>query len=744
MDHYWTLLAFLTLRIGCDGVAGSNAILDQCGICNGDGSTCQLISGIFTRRYLSYGYNLISRIPAGACNINITEMSRSRNVLALKVTDGDYIFNGNFRLSRGHAFHDAGTTFNYHRNKREPGCMTQCIQAVGPTTKSIDLELLFYQMNTGIMYQFTVPNNLTDFFMRNMIPNLRPPSQTSGSRQPPFQHSQQNVHMITNPNELNRQTNNNRYQNTRVQNPLYPERQSSVRDSGRVPVMDSNLQTSALQQTPVDQNRKYSYSSELGVYKQAAKGDYGQKISESSLSNGYPVYSNGIPLAKTADGRNINSVVDNFGGVPLGGVNVNKPPLVIANNIPDSRNYFWRISGFTECSRTCGGGLQETKIICLKKDTNVMVTDSNCDPRLKPETQVLKCNKNICPPNWDSGNWSDCSVSCGQGMQTRHVLCKQLIDSDLHPEVPTNRCDMRTRPESARSCTPKPCAEWTHGNWSECSVNCGRGRQNREVYCQHINGHNTSESECNGPKPQSKKPCEMGQCAVGWMYSKWSRRCSSSCGTGVVTRRVYCAAADGTPLPEFKCSKKSKPKEKRPCRKRIPCGGIWFDGPWSKCSVTCGEGVKKRDVVCMKRFGDSLISVVGDENCLKDQKPPTTKPCKGLPKCESEWFMSSWSMCSKSCDTGSKTRQIQCLDQQLRPSSTCPADLRPSKRHTCNTASCDLPQLDEDPSCVDKLQNCKLVPQARIELCDYSFYRTACCRSCKQREHKSHFNETGS
>lgn len=202
--------------------------------------------------------------------------------------------------------------------------------------------------------------------MRNMIPNLRQPARTMGLRRTPNQssHSQRNVHMITNPNVLNRQTNHNRYQNTRLRNPSYQNRPSTnVKDNTKIPAMDSTLQTSALQQTPVDQSyqkgssSRYSYSNQLGVYKQAAKGDYGQKVSESSRNNGYPVYSQGIPLSKTADGRNINSVpVGNFGGVPLGGGTVNKPPLVIANNIPDSRNYFWRISGFTECSRTCGGG----------------------------------------------------------------------------------------------------------------------------------------------------------------------------------------------------------------------------------------------------------------------------------------------------------------------------------------------------------------------------------------------------
>ena len=72
---------FLFQLAGCDGIIGSGTVKDRCGICNGDGSTCQLISGIFMRTHLPYGYNLITRIPAGACNINITEMGRSRNYL---------------------------------------------------------------------------------------------------------------------------------------------------------------------------------------------------------------------------------------------------------------------------------------------------------------------------------------------------------------------------------------------------------------------------------------------------------------------------------------------------------------------------------------------------------------------------------------------------------------------------------------------------------------------------------------
>ena len=67
--------------VGCDGIVGSGAVVDRCGVCNGNNRDCQTISGIYTRASLPYGYNLITRIPEGACNINITELGSSRNYL---------------------------------------------------------------------------------------------------------------------------------------------------------------------------------------------------------------------------------------------------------------------------------------------------------------------------------------------------------------------------------------------------------------------------------------------------------------------------------------------------------------------------------------------------------------------------------------------------------------------------------------------------------------------------------------
>ena len=65
--------------IGCDGIVGSQKRPDACGVCGGDNSTCQIVSGIFTEPQLPAGYNLVAQLPKGACHVNITELKPSRN-----------------------------------------------------------------------------------------------------------------------------------------------------------------------------------------------------------------------------------------------------------------------------------------------------------------------------------------------------------------------------------------------------------------------------------------------------------------------------------------------------------------------------------------------------------------------------------------------------------------------------------------------------------------------------------------
>ncbi|XP_060064092.1 ADAMTS-like protein 4 [Ylistrum balloti] len=703
------------LKVGCDGVLGSGLERDGCGVCNGDNTSCQIISAIFTRTHLPNGYNLIVQIPAGACNISITEMGRSRNYLALKETNGRNIINGGMRLSTPGEYRSSGTTFTYSAYQSR-GCPGQCISAPGPTDQSVDVQLLYYRWNPGIKYQFTIPSHLMDKYLaaiNNKGTNRR--KQHSGHHRNQSNHgNQRNIRVLENPvYRANHDTSGN--QNLALET-------SNGRAKGTNPRSDNNpVQT---------RDRSYQFN------------QYGPDYHRTPVTSGQfdpfdPAYRQ--QLSQTV-GQQSGNYQPRNGWAYVGDTISNEVvPKLSAQNIPDSVNYYWRIAGFTNCTEPCGKGKQQTKVVCMKRNTNVIVTIDNCDPNLRPATQTIACNTNICPPAWNTQNWTDCSVTCGEGMQTREVVCRQRVSDTQIIRVAASRCGDVERPQSARSCKAPACASWKAEDWGKCSTNCGRGERVRKVYCESIEGGEAMENICNGIRPENVSTCDMGTCAKGWFHTRWSKECSTDCGKGYLYRKVYCSAEDGTPLDEIKCAG-TRPRERKRCKNKKPCGGSWFDGPWSECSATCGEGVRRRDVVCMKKVGERLFAPVKPVNCDISDKPVTEESCGPLPECPSEWFVTQWSQCSKSCDTGTRTREIKCLDPKLQPNSACPVTSRPSRRSACNKQSCELPQLDEDPTCTDTIKICNLVAQAR--LCTYPFYSEKCCNTCTRYRHKGRQHHT--
>ena len=61
-----------------------------------------------------------------------------------------------------------------------------------------------------------------------------------------------------------------------------------------------------------------------------------------------------------------------------------------------------------------------------------------------------------------------------------------------------------------------------------------------------------------------------------------------------------------------------------------------------KCNTTCGDGMKTRDVVCIKQLSGAVLMVVEDNNCAKEEKPESTLPCQKDP-CPPQWYMMNWS-----------------------------------------------------------------------------------------------------
>lgn len=77
--------------------------------------------------------------------------------------------------------------------------------------------------------------------------------------------------------------------------------------------------------------------------------------------------------------------------------------------------------------------------------------------------------------SWSTGGWSECSRSCNGGLRTREVLCKRRISGTEEKVLDDSACTpvrpSLTEPCSNHSCPP----EWLALDWSEvgrCLPSC--------------------------------------------------------------------------------------------------------------------------------------------------------------------------------------------------------------------------------------------------------------------------------
>ncbi|VCW76826.1 unnamed protein product, partial [Gulo gulo] len=197
------------------------------------------------------------------------------------------------------------------------------------------------------------------------------------------------------------------------------------------------------------------------------------------------------------------------------------------------------------CSVSCGGGYISVKAICLR-DQNTQVSSSFCNARTKPATEPKICNAFSCPAYWKPGEWSVCSRSCAGGQQSRKVQCVQKKPFQKEEAVLHSLCPVST-PTQVQACNSRACPpEWSLGPWSQCSKSCGRGVRKREVLCKSSPvAENVPETLCSSiPKPESQEGCVLGRCPkntrLQWVVSSWSE-CSMTCGLGVRRREMKCS-----------------------------------------------------------------------------------------------------------------------------------------------------------------------------------------------------------
>ncbi|XP_028397063.1 A disintegrin and metalloproteinase with thrombospondin motifs 3-like isoform X2 [Dendronephthya gigantea] len=171
----------------------------------------------------------------------------------------------------------------------------------------------------------------------------------------------------------------------------------------------------------------------------------------------------------------------------------------------------WVITdNWTPCSRSCGKGVTFLKYFCKIGDQiqpRLLCKDLTLDVK----ERFRYCNIHPCENayQWLPGPWSTCSQTCSLGIMTRQVTCVELAGKK---QVAPARCG-GWKPSETKACILEVCEpKWSTGNWTECTATCGLGSQTREVICVDQRGQRISG--CNRTtEPESRRNCRKPACA---------------------------------------------------------------------------------------------------------------------------------------------------------------------------------------------------------------------------------------
>ncbi|NXL46011.1 ATS7 metalloproteinase, partial [Podilymbus podiceps] len=262
---------------------------------------------------------------------------------------------------------------------------------------------------------------------------------------------------------------------------------------------------------------------------------------------------------------------------------------------------------------------------------------------------------------------------------------------------------------------------WEVGNWSECSATCGVGAIWRTVRCS-----TGSDDGCAAAsKPVPARRCSLRPCS-SWRVGNWSK-CSRSCGGGVKVRDVHCIdTRDQRLLRPFHCQAVLyKPPAQLPCQSTACLG--WYTSSWRECSESCGGGEQERLVTCPE---------LG--RCEEALRPNATRPCNTHP-CTT-WVVGSWGECTAPCGGGIQRRQVKCINTKTglaeEDSSLCDHEPWPESTQKCNPQDCESSEsgfvCESDRLTFSFCQTLRVLGR-----CHLPTVHLQCCRSCRQHGHRA-------
>ena len=172
------------------------------------------------------------------------------------------------------------------------------------------------------------------------------------------------------------------------------------------------------------------------------------------------------------------------------------------------------------CSTTCGVGKRSRY---PRITTQPQYGGKECPGGETDDCTMTQCSID-CNFTWQE--WSSCDKTCNEGNRFRipEVIIHSAHGGNECPSMDIEKCTIM-------SC-PGDCGyEWTA--WSDCTSTCGQGLQwrNATVHTEPI----SSGKPC--PTEPNIQQCSNGPCAVDCIYNwaEWSA-CTTLCGKGIIER----------------------------------------------------------------------------------------------------------------------------------------------------------------------------------------------------------------
>ena len=197
-------------------------------------------------------------------------------------------------------------------------------------------------------------------------------------------------------------------------------------------------------------------------------------------------------------------------------------------------------SEWSQCSSSCGKGLKIRARACSKGDGSC-----SGEPTETTDCLVDACPGSNTKPvitsqyqQWEE--WSKCSTSCGKGSKIRARACSGSRGSCSGEPSEIRDCLEEECITSDISTIKSQWQGW--GEWSHCSISCGNGAKIRARACSGSHGSCSGEWTETKDCLLDKCPVIIGK----WQeWGAWAQ-CSTTCGKGTQIRARACSKNDGS------------------------------------------------------------------------------------------------------------------------------------------------------------------------------------------------------